>query len=984
MATASSPAARCTLHRLDAARGVLPAAAEWLLAHACDPAAVAAAADLSNVMVVVPGRRAGHRLLEILLDLAASRSLDLAPPQTVTLGKLPELLYSPARPLADDAVETLAWVAAIAGARDADRERIAPGIAGAHGTARVPSIDRSHGRLVEVARSLVAAHRELASIGLGFHQFAKKADDVLPGFGDHARWDALARIERDYLDRIDAAGRWDRQTARREAITRHEVRCDKRIVLLATVDIDPLQRQMLAATTTTIDALVAAPPDMSTEEVSNCFDAFGCIVPDAWATRAIPLPLDSIRLVGDTDAQADAIVDWLRGLGGRLAADEITIAVPDDKVAPAIEQKLAAAGALGRYGTGRTVKRSTPWQMLSAVFDWLARGDFATLAAVVRSPAIVELIRRQTGIALPAALADEVAARHLPLAIDREHLSKAAERPEHQEANKRFLELVACVDGWLAAVCEASAAVDRAPARPKTKTKAKAKADPQPCTLAAAWTDAVRQAVAVALEGVSIDRDAPDDRVVARGLASLGELLSSLATIPDPLVAAAGSDGLARLLLTSWSAELVPPLPIADAIDIVGWLEVPLDDAAALVITSAVEGCLPSGNVRDPLLPETLRKPLALEDASRIAARDAWILSLAACCRRDLLVLVPRRGADGSPTVPSRLLFRRDPAEVVMAARTFFAAEEPEAAAALVPVASSRLVVPRPPEGPIALTSMRVTEFKDYLACPYRYWLRHRLRLSRVSDDALELGAADFGTLIHECLDRFAKRDDLASCTDGDLLATELSRILDTFVHFRFGSQAAPTVAVQAELARRRLECFAHVQASRAAAGWTIQLTEHHVKDATLDVDGTPIKLSARIDRIDHHPQTGRWQVLDYKTSARGRTPEESHRRAGAWVDLQLPLYRHLLAEVPGIGDAALVDVGYFNVPARVEEIGIKTPTWTEADYAAADETAREVVRRVRAGIFWPPNDAAARAFPEFDAICQTAAIVEDDSEEEP
>jgi RecB family exonuclease len=981
LATASSPTARCTLHRLDAARGVLPAAAAWLLAHACDPAAADGAADLSNVMVVVPGRRAGHRLLEILLDLAAARSLDLAPPETVTLGKLPELLYTPARPLADGAVETLAWVAAIAGASDADRERIAPGIACA------PGIGAAQGRLIEVARSLVAAHRELASIGLGFHEFAEKADDVLPGFGDHARWDALARIERDYLDRIDAAGRWDRQTARREAIKRHEVRCDKRIVLLATVDIDPLQRQMLAATATTIDALVAAPPGMTAEDFSVCFDAFGCIVPDAWATRTIPLPLDSIRLVDDTDAQADAIVDWLRSLDGRLAADEITIAVPDDKVAPAIEQKLAAAGATGRYGTGRTVRRSTPWQMLSAVFDWLARGDFAALAALVRSPAVVELIRRQTGIALPAALADEVAARHLPLAIDREHLAKAAERPEHREANARFLEMLDGIDRWLAAVREASAAIDRPPARKATSkatSKAKAKPAPQGCGLAATWTEAVRQAVAVALEGVAIDRDSPDDRVVARSLRSLGEWLSALATIPDPLAAAAGSEGLARLLLANWSAELVPPLPVADAIDIVGWLEVPLDDAAALAITSAVEGCLPSGQVRDPLLPETLRKPLALEDASRIAARDAWILSLAACCRRDLLVLVPRRGADGSPTVPSRLLFRRDPADVVTAARTFFAAQEPEAAAALSPVASSRLVVPRPPEGPVAVASMRVTEFKDYLACPYRYWLRHRLRLARVSDDALELGAADFGTLIHECLDRFAKREDLASCTDGDALAAELSRILDTFVHFRYGAQAAPAVAVQAELARRRLGAFAHAQARRAADGWRIQLTEHHVKDATLDVDGTPITLSARIDRIDHHPATGRWQVLDYKTSARGRTPEESHRRAGEWVDLQLPLYRHLLGDVPGIGASALVDVGYFNVPARIEETGIKTPTWTAADYAAADETAREVVRRVRTGVFWPANDAAARAFPEFDAICQTAAIVEDEGEEEP
>jgi len=967
LATASTPHARHSLHRLDAAQGVLPAAAEWLLEHACQPGS----ADLAQVLVVVPGRRAGHRLLEILIDLAAARSLDLVPPKTVTLGKLPELLYKPARPLADDAVETLAWVAAIADASEADRERVAPGIGAAHG------------RLVEVARSLAAAHRELASIDLGFADLPAQADALLPGFGDHARWETLARLERDYLNRIDAAGLWDRQTARRVAIDRHEVRCDKRIVLLATVDVDPLQRRMLAETATTIDALVAAPPDMSADDFATCFDALGCIMTEAWAARPIPVPLASIRLVDDTDAQADAIVDWLRSIGPRLAADEITIAVPDDQVAPAIEQKLAAAGATGRYGTGRTVRRSTPWQMLSAVFDWLARGDFAALAALVRSPPVVELVRTNIGIALPAALADEVASRHLPLAIDREHLAKAAERPEHQAANARFLEMLEAIDGWLAPLRAACTAVDRPPAK-KPKSKTKAKPGPEGCALATAWTEAVRQAVAATLEGMSIDRDAPEDRVVARSLRSLGEQLSALATLPDSLAATAGADGLARLLLANWSAELVPPVPVADAIDIVGWLEVPLDDAAALAITSAVEGCLPSGQSRDPLLPETLRKALALEDASRIAARDAWILALAACCRRDLLVLVPRRGADGSPTVPSRLLFRRDPAEVVTAARTFFAPQQPETAAASTPAASARLVVPRPPAGPVVVASMRVTEFKDYLACPYRYWLRHRLRLAHASDDALELGAADFGTLIHECLDRFAKRDDLASCTDGVALAEGLSRILDTFVRFRYGPQAAPAVAVQAELARRRLTFFAHAQARRATEGWRIHLTEHHVKDATLDVDGTPTKLSARIDRIDHHPETGRWQVLDYKTSARSKTPEESHRRAGAWVDLQLPLYRHLLGEVPGIGDHNLVDVGYFNVPARGEEIGIRTAEWTEADYAAADEAARHVVRQVRAGVFWPPDDSAARSFPEFDAICQTSAIVEDDAGEEP
>ena len=957
---AALPPAVCTLHRLDGSRGVLAMAAEWLLANA----APAGTANLADVTVVVPGRRAGHRLLEILLDRAADRSLDLVPPETVTLGQLPEVLYHPARPLANDTVETLAWVAAIAGASAADRERVAPGVGAAQG------------RIVDVARSLASAHRELASIGLGFDEFAEKADELLPGFGDHARWDALARIERAYLDRIDDEGLWDRQTARREAIKRHEVTHAKRIVLLATVDVDPLQRQMLEQTPGRIDALVAAPPQMTDEEFAQGFDAFGCIVPEAWATRPIPVPLDSIRLVDDADAQADAIVDWLRDRGGRLAADEITIAVPDDKAAPAIEQKLSAAGTTGRYGAGRMVKRSTPWQLLSAVFEWLSQGDFASLARLVRSPAVVRLIASRTQIPLPAALADEIASRHLPLTIDRQHLARAAERPEHQEANARFLEMLAALDAWLEPLRAAGAALD-APAK---KTRAR-KTDSH--ALAPRWTDAVRGIVAATLDGVVIDRDAADDRVVARSLRSLGELLSSLAVIPDSLARAAGAEGLARLLLSNWGTELVPPVPDPAAIDIVGWLEVALDDAPALVITTAVEGALPTAAARDPLLPEPLRRALTLEDAGRVAARDAWILSLAACCRDDLLVIVPRMKPDGSPAVPSRLLLRRDPDELVRAARAFFATPEPATAAATAPAVSSRLVVPEPPAGVAGVTSMRVTEFRDYLACPYRYWLRHRLRLAAVTDGALELGPADFGTLIHECLDRFAKREELTRCTDGETLAAELSGILDIFVRFRYGPGAAPAVAVQTELARRRLVIFAHAQARRAAAGWTIHLTEHHVKNATLDVDGMPVSLAARIDRIDHHPESGRWQVLDYKTSARGRLPAQSHRSRDRWTDLQLPLYRHLLSEVPGIGDHALVDVGYFNVPARVEEIGIRIADWTADDYAGADEAARHVVRQVRAGIFWPPNNEAARSFPEFDAICQTHAILEDDGGEE-
>ena len=125
---------------------ILASAADWLLAEARsasgngrgrdDAASADGIVDLSAFTVVVPGRGAGHRLIEILLDKTAltgksggdraARGGRLVPPQTVTLGTLPEELYEPAKPLADTATETLCWVVALAAASQRDRQLIAP------------------------------------------------------------------------------------------------------------------------------------------------------------------------------------------------------------------------------------------------------------------------------------------------------------------------------------------------------------------------------------------------------------------------------------------------------------------------------------------------------------------------------------------------------------------------------------------------------------------------------------------------------------------------------------------------------------------------------------------------------------------------------------------------------------------------------------------------------------------------------------------
>jgi len=70
-------------------RPPLQVAADYLI----DRFARAGSLDMASAIVVVPGTRAGRRLLELLVERAAQRSLPLAPPQIKTVMHLPEQLY---------------------------------------------------------------------------------------------------------------------------------------------------------------------------------------------------------------------------------------------------------------------------------------------------------------------------------------------------------------------------------------------------------------------------------------------------------------------------------------------------------------------------------------------------------------------------------------------------------------------------------------------------------------------------------------------------------------------------------------------------------------------------------------------------------------------------------------------------------------------------------------------------------------------------
>ena len=182
----------------------------------------------------------------------------------------------------------------------------------------------------------------------------------------------------------------------------------------------------------------------------------------------------------------------------------------------------------------------------------------------------------------------------------------------------------------------------------------------------------------------------------------------------------------------------IPPPVTQAAIELLGWLELPLDDAPALIVTGFNEGCVPVAQQDALFVPEALRRHLGLPDQSQRYARDAYNLAMLAASRTHLTLIAGRRTPAQEVLLPSRLLFTCEETPLLSRTLAAFAPQRcsprPPALLRILQPGQVQARFPMPRPGPLGepVVSMRVTAFRDYLACPYRYYLQHHLKLQSI------------------------------------------------------------------------------------------------------------------------------------------------------------------------------------------------------------------------------------------------------------
>ncbi|OIR08019.1 PD-(D/E)XK nuclease superfamily protein [mine drainage metagenome] len=317
-----------------------------------------------------------------------------------------------------------------------------------------------------------------------------------------------------------------------------------------------------------------------------------------------------------------------------------------------------------------------------------------------------------------------------------------------------------------------------------------------------------------------------------------------------------------------------------------GPLEARLQQADLLILGGLNEGTWPGKADADPWMSRPMRQQFGLPLPERRIGLAAHDFAQAFCAPR--VVLTRSARVEGAPTVPSRWLLRLD--AVLEACGGLAWPTGPWAAwhGALDQPAGMTRPRPPAPRPPLAARPRELfaTAVETLMRDPYGAYARHILRLRALDPIDADPGAAQYGTVIHDILDRYIRRYPRGPLPEGaleDLLA--LGR--ETF---------APLLD-----SRPGLAAFWEPKFERVAAWFIDRETARRpsLAEAHCEIEGRleiaapagPFLLRARADRIDLL-QDGSLAVLDYKTGS-PPTPKEVAAGYAPQLPIEALIARH-------------------------------------------------------------------------------------------
>ncbi len=542
--------------------------------------------NLDDCILVLPGSYAGRRLAQLMAVKANELGLVFRPPEILTIGSLPEKLYRAKLPFANELEQTLAWTNVL---RAADPDFVRPLLL------ELPDANELRAWM-ELGKMLGKLHRELASDLLDFAYVASQVGDDQ----ELVRWQVLSSLQRMYLDQLHEAGLWDVQTARKFAIEHNEVKTDKDIIVLGSVDLNRAQRSFLRAVSGNVTLLIGAP-----KSYEAGFSDEGTLLPEYWQDLEIGIAPERIHVRSTPTDVARELAIQLADVGPVFSNPKITIGIPDASLVPILQESMNGYGVTLRYGPGSPILQSPPIRLIDAIVEYVAEGSIESFNRLIRIPSVQDW--------LTIKLAEQLETEKLPCKpyrflseIDKyleSTLINSVNQPEwpQQEGLVTMQAVLKWIDDWVG---------------PLRVTNQKI----------SAWAEPLRSVVQAIYETLEISLSDETGNIYGRASDGLNEVFETLSTVPSHLDVSVSLTEAYTWILGQLDALQIPPVQKDDAIEMLGWLELALDDAPVLMLTGLHDGVIPESVNGDAFLPNKLRTILGLMDNSRRYARDCYVM----------------------------------------------------------------------------------------------------------------------------------------------------------------------------------------------------------------------------------------------------------------------------------------------------------------------------------------------------------------------
>ncbi len=872
--------------------------------------------DLSETIIVLPAATAVKSLLTRLIERCQTQGLLFFPPTAVTLGRLPEYLYK-AKPTASESLQAMLWAeVARKAANNNALQRVFPA---------PPHLDH-FAPWNAIGETLATLHTELAGDLRNFESVVRYCEET--GHADEVkRWQQLQALQQSYHTELDRLGFWDIQTARMIAVQNSECATDKNIIVAGCVDINQTMQGMLNDVSGNLTVLTFAP-----ENESNRFQDNGVLNVAAWHDQPINIPTNELTMVESPYAQALACANTIAELSATGATQQdFVIACPDTNDEPYIVRLFDRQSTPVSPLHGRSLHDNIVISTLRLLGRFVESHSYQSFSSLLRLPDIQQYLI-DSGIADDLiSTSDDFHETHLP-----RHTGRL------RGVTGKFANLAAALqslDDLVLPLSSGSARISH-------------------------WCAAILEVLNGIYAQRLVEKNHPPDSAVLCGTRAIAQSLAQLADADHSVLMECNVIECIDLALKLASTQFETIQP-SEGVAIIGWLDVVWGEQAHVLVTGFNDGTIPSSITSDLFLPNSLRTSLGLVDNNRRFARDAYTTTLLVHSRATVTYYCKKTDAAGMPLWPSRIALTGDPQQVAERLSDFSNVGSKTTSISPVYNVSTNPAPPLEIEfAKIGKTEFTVTEFKDYLHCPTRYYLRHILRIHSISDNSHELSALAFGNLLHDTLNDFGLSD-LRRSTDSDVIFSYLESRLQARGEALYGEYSYGVIQVQLAQLNARLRAFSNWQASWIADGWEIIESEYDCSPVPLSIDHPNLSIRGRIDRIDYHAETSRWAIFDYKSSEACNRPEKIHNCNDVpyWKDLQLPLYRHLARSITG---TTKVGLGYINICNDLKNIGEYFAKWDSGQLENADLVALNVMQAINANQFELRKDTKPSFFSDF------------------